>query len=62
MIDSGTEGIFLNKKYIKKNWLECVRLQRSIPVFNTDGTLKKDGSIKETVSVQVEGSGHVKNL
>jgi hypothetical protein len=62
MIDSGAEGIFLNRKYVEKNWLECVRLQRSIPVFNIDGTLNKDGSIEETVSIQVEGSGHVKNL
>jgi hypothetical protein len=62
MIDSGTEGIFLNRKYIKKNRLECVRLQRPIPVFNIDGTLNKDESIKETVSVQIEGSGHVENL
>jgi hypothetical protein len=62
MIDSGTEGIFLNRKYIKKNRLECMHLQRSIPVSNIDGTLNKDGSIEETVSIQVEGSGHVKNL
>jgi hypothetical protein len=62
MIDSGAEGIFLNRKYVEKNRLECVRLQRPIPVFNIDGTLNKDGSIKETVSVQVEGSGHVENL
>jgi hypothetical protein len=62
MIDSGAEGIFLNRKYVKKNQLECVRLQRPIPMFNIDGTLNKDGSIKETVSVQVEGSGHVGNL
>jgi hypothetical protein len=51
MIDSGAEGIFLNRKYIEKNRLECVRLQRPIPVFNIDGTLNKDGSIEETVSV-----------
>jgi hypothetical protein len=62
MIDSGAEGIFLNRKYVKKNRLECVHLQRPIPVFNIDGTLNKDGSIEETVSVQVEGSGHVENL
>jgi hypothetical protein len=62
MIDSGTEGIFLNRKYVEKNRLECMRLQHPIPVFNIDGTLNKDGSIKETVSIQVEGSGHVENL
>jgi hypothetical protein len=62
MIDSGAEGIFLNRKYVKKNRLECVRLQRPIPVFNIDNTLNKDGSIEETASVQVEGSGHVENL
>jgi hypothetical protein len=39
-----------------------VHLQRPIPVFNIDGTLNKDGSIEETVSVQVEGSGPIKNL
>jgi hypothetical protein len=62
MIDSGTEEIFLNRKYVKKSRLECVHLQRLIPVFNINGTLNKDGSIKETLSVQVEGSGHVENL
>jgi hypothetical protein len=62
MIDSGAEGIFLNRKYVEKNRLECVHLQCPIPVFNIDGTLNKDGSIEETVSVQVEGSGHVENL
>jgi hypothetical protein len=62
MIDSGAEGIFLNRKYIEKNRLECVRLQRPIPVFNINRTLNKDGSIEETASVQVEGSGHVENL
>jgi hypothetical protein len=62
MIDSGAEGIFLNRKYVEKNRLECVRLQRPIPVFNIDGTLNKDRSIEETASVQVEGSGHVENL
>jgi hypothetical protein len=51
MIDSGAEGVFLNRKYVEKNRLKCVRLQRPIPVFNIDGTLNKDGSIKETVSV-----------
>jgi hypothetical protein len=62
MIDSGTEGIFLNRKYVKKNRLECMCLQRPIPMFNIDGTLNKDGSIGETVSVQVEGPRHVENL
>jgi hypothetical protein len=62
MIDSGAEGIFLNRKYVEKNRLECVRLQCPIPMFNIDGTLNKDGSIEETISVQVEGSGHVENL
>jgi hypothetical protein len=62
MIDSSAEGIFLNRKYVEKNRLECVHLQRPIPVFNIDGTLNKDGSIKEITSVQVEGSGHVENL
>jgi hypothetical protein len=62
MIDSGAERIFLNRKYVEKNRLECVRLQRPIPMFNIDGTLNKDGSIKETASVQVEESGHVENL
>jgi hypothetical protein len=51
MIDSGAEGIFLNRKYVEKNQSECVRLQHPIPVFNIHGTLNKDGSIKETVSV-----------
>jgi hypothetical protein len=62
MIDSGAEEIFLNRKYIEKNRLKCVRLQCPIPVFNINSTLNKDGSIEETVSVQVEGSGHVENL
>jgi hypothetical protein len=62
MIDSGAEGIFLNRKYIEKNRLECVRLQHPIPVFNIDGTLNKDRSIEEAASVQVEGSGHVESL
>jgi hypothetical protein len=62
MIDSGAEGIFLNRKYVEKNRLECVRLQHPIPMFNIDGTLNKDRSIKVTVSVQVEESGHVENL
>jgi hypothetical protein len=62
MIDSGAEGIFLNRKYIENIWLECVRLQRPIHMFNIDGTLNKDRSIEETVSVQVKGSRHVKNL
>jgi hypothetical protein len=61
MIDSGAEGIFLNRKYVEKNQLECVCLQCLIPMFNIDSTLNKDGSIEETVSVQVEGSGHVEN-
>jgi hypothetical protein len=62
MINSGAEGIFLNRKYVKKNRLECVRLQHPIPAFNIDGTLNKDGSIEETVSVQVKRLGHVENL
>jgi hypothetical protein len=62
MIDSSAERIFFNRKYVEKNRLECVRLQRPIPMFNIDGTLNKDGSIKETVSIQVEESGHVENL
>jgi hypothetical protein len=62
MIDSGAEGIFLNRKYVEKNRLECVRLQRPIPMFNIDGTLNKDGSIEETISIQVKGAGHVENL
>jgi hypothetical protein len=62
MIDSGAEGIFLNRKYVEKNRLECVRLQCPIPVFNINGTLNKDGSIEETISIQVGGSGHVANL
>jgi hypothetical protein len=62
IIDNGAEGIFLNRKYVEKSRLKCVRLQCPIFMFNIDGTLNKDGSIKETISVQVEEYGHVENL
>jgi hypothetical protein len=51
MIDIGAEGIFFNRKYCKKNRLECKCLQRPIPMFNIDGTLNNDGPIRETVGI-----------
>ena len=38
LIDSGCTGSCINKEFVEKHGLNMIKLPKSIPVFNTDGS------------------------
>ncbi len=38
MVDSGALTVFINKRFIKGNWVSVKKLDQHIPLFNIDGT------------------------
>jgi hypothetical protein len=51
LIDSGSTGSCIHRRFIEQHNLPTKTLPRPIPVYNADGTLNKDGDIKETVTL-----------
>jgi len=62
LLNSGCTGSCINKDFVKNNNIITKKLPRPIPVYNADGTLKKNGSITETVSMKMVVQNHAETI
>ena len=53
LIDSGCMGSCINEDFVKKYDLNTIKLPKSIPVFNMDGSSNIAGRLTHTVQLQV---------
>ena len=51
LIDSGTTGLFMDRRYVECYKLTTRKLHFPIPVYNVDSLPNKSGSITEAVEV-----------
>ena len=58
LLDSGANGIFIDRTWAEKQGLPLNKLERPIPVFNVDGTANRAGDITHTVDVKINFRGH----
>jgi hypothetical protein len=49
LLDSGSTGSCISKRFVERNEIPTKQMPRPIPIYNADGTLNKDGTIKEFV-------------
>jgi len=56
-LDSGAGGKFIDQNYVKTKKLEKERLLEPIKVYNVDGTLNKQGTIRYYVNLNIEIHG-----
>ena len=54
LLDSGSGGEFIDQNYAKTLNLPLENLDKPIPAINVDGTLKKKGTIKHYVNLDLE--------
>jgi len=45
LLDSGATGLFMDKKFVKKNGFRMEKLERPVKVTNVDGTHNSEGDI-----------------
>ena len=62
MIDSGAEGLFINRKFVERHEFPTVPLHRPIPVKNIDGTNNQGGAITHTVALHLSARTHEEDL
>ena len=58
LLDSGCTGSCINQKFVDLHGLETRKLPYPIPVYNADGTVNRDGSIKEFVKIRIKIQEH----
>ena len=51
LVDSGSTGSCIHRRVVEEYQIPTKKLPRPIPVYNADGSLNKDGDIKETVTL-----------
>ena len=62
LLDSGTTGMFMDKKMVAKHRFKLQRLKRPVIVRNVDRTNNSGGAIIYQVEVNVYYKSHVKRM
>jgi len=62
LLDSGTMGIFMDKRTAAKHGFMLEKLKRPIMVRNVDGTNNSGGAITHQVEANVYYKGHVERI
>jgi hypothetical protein len=62
LIDSGSTGSCIHTRFVEEHHLITQKLPRPIPVYNADGTLNKNGDIKETVTLRMIIQDHEEEI
>ena len=57
LVDSGAEGIFINRRFARDNWLPTQPLGHTIVAKNVDDTVNKQGIIDRYVDLEVDVGG-----
>ena len=62
LLDCGTTGLFMDRKFAKGNNIAMQELPRPIRVYNVDGTLNIGGSITHETTLSMTHKGHKENV
>jgi len=62
LLDSGTTGMFMDKKMAAKYRFRLQKLERPIAVRNVDGTDNSGGAITHQVEVNMYYKGHIERM
>ena len=62
LLDSGTTGIFMNRKMATRHGFWLQKLERLVQVRNVDGTNNSIGAIIHQVEVNVYYKGHIERM
>ena len=54
LLDSGASGKFIDQNFVKNMKIEQQDLKKPIKVYNVDGTLNKQGTIRKYVNLNLE--------
>ena len=62
LLDSGTMGMFIDRKTVAKHGFRLQKLERLVRVKNVDGTYNSRGAITHEVEVNVYYKSHVERM
>ena len=62
LLDSRCTGSTIHTQFVKEHNLPTITLPRPIPVYNADGTLNKNGNIKETTTLRMVIQDHEEEI
>jgi len=62
LLDSGTTGMFMDKRTVAKHGFMLKKLEKSIIVSNVDGTDNSGGAITHQVEANVYYKGHIERM
>ncbi|KAJ3494703.1 hypothetical protein NLJ89_g10750 [Agrocybe chaxingu] len=62
LLDSGATGCYISETFVRVNHCQLITLPRPIPVYNVDGSLNRNGSIKHVVDLEVTIKDHRERL
>ena len=57
-LDCGATGKFIDRNYAKAKNLELTKMAKPLKVYNVDGTLNKEGTIRHYVDLDIEIHEH----
>jgi len=60
LLDSGVMGLVISLEFARKQGFRLKRIEKPIYVRNVDGTMNKEGPIKNMVEVNIYYQGHGK--
>jgi len=59
LLDSRVTGLVMSSEFARKQGFKLKRLEKPMQVRNVDGSFNKEGSIENTVEVNIYYKGHV---
>ena len=62
LLDCGCTGSTIHTEFVKKHNLPTKTLPRPLPVYNADGTLNRNGAIKETTTLRMIIQDHEEEI
>ena len=62
LLDSGTTGMFMDKRTVARHGFTLQKLERPIMVRNVDGTNNSGGAITHQVEANMYYKGHVERM
>ena len=62
LLNCGCTGSTIHTRFVKQHNLPTRKLPRPIPVYNADGTLNRNGVIRETTTLRMIVQDHVEEI
>ena len=58
LLNSSATGLVMSSEFVRKQEFKLKKIERPIYIRNVDGTLNKEGPIKNTINVNIYYQGH----